>query len=330
GDEEKKESFDEDVDDEAGDDDDDDDDEDDDAEEEHLSPADSSAIHAADPVPSVGDTKAFKTYETAPTPPSPQTQVARLLALPTPPLSSLTPLSSLLPQIPLPPLPVPSLPLPLPPHTTSPTYDGFLEAEMPPRKRACLATPAPKLEVRESLAAGTARRQRPALEADLRQNRVREMGYGITDTWDEIVEAIQEDTDKYYVRFQDAQDDQAFLRARVNTLFRDRPYHHRTTMLLEREATYARRAWTGFKDMSAAIEAHVRILESQKTPPNKRTTRETPATTTTTITSPITDAQLRALIARGVATALAERNADKSRNGDDNHSSGTGGRRCGS
>ncbi|GJV24392.1 putative reverse transcriptase domain-containing protein [Tanacetum coccineum] len=34
-------------------------------------------------------------------------------------------------------------------------------------------------------------------------------------------------------------------------------------MLLDREATYVRRAWTGSKDMSAAIEAHVRTLEAQ-------------------------------------------------------------------
>nr|GFC57041.1 hypothetical protein [Tanacetum cinerariifolium] len=34
----------------------------------------------------------------------------------------------------------------------------------------------------------------------------------------------------------------------------------------------------------------------------------------------------RALIARGVAAALAERDADRSRNGDNNNDSGTGGR----
>ncbi|GKC93621.1 putative reverse transcriptase domain-containing protein, partial [Tanacetum coccineum] len=39
------------------------------------------------------------------------------------------------------------------------------------------------------------------------------------------------------------------------------------------------------------------------------------------------DAQLKALIARGVAAALAERDADRSRNSDDSHNSGTGRRR---
>ncbi|GJZ75174.1 reverse transcriptase domain-containing protein [Tanacetum coccineum] len=56
--------------------------------------------------------------------------------------------------------------------------------------------------------------------------------------------------------------------------------------------------------------------------PTKRTTRASPATTTTT--TPITNAQLKALVDQGVANALAARDADKSRNGNDSHNSGTG------
>ncbi|GJY26988.1 alkaline ceramidase-like protein [Tanacetum coccineum] len=59
--------------------------------------------------------------------------------------------------------------------------------------------------------------------------------------------------------------------------------------------------------------------------PKKRTTRASPATTTTT--TPVTNAQLKALIDQGVADALAARDADRSRNGDDSHNSGTGSRR---
>ncbi|GKB69677.1 putative reverse transcriptase domain-containing protein [Tanacetum coccineum] len=58
----------------------------------------------------------------------------------------------------------------------------------------------------------------------------------------------------------------------------------------------------------------------------KRTTRSTPATTTPT-TTPVTNAQLKALIDQVVADALAARDADRSRNGDDSHNSGTGSRR---
>ncbi|GKD95561.1 hypothetical protein Tco_1379458 [Tanacetum coccineum] len=57
----------------------------------------------------------------------------------------------------------------------------------------------------------------------------------------------------------------------------------------------------------------------------KRTTRSTLATTTTT--TPMTDAQLKALIDQGVADALAACDADRSQNGKDNHDSGTGVRR---
>ncbi|GJU78780.1 hypothetical protein Tco_1275850 [Tanacetum coccineum] len=60
-----------------------------------------------------------------------------------------------------------------------------------------------------------------------------------------------------------AQDELSYLRARVNALFRDRPYHRHTAMILDREAMYARIAWTSSEDRSAAIEAHVRTLEAQ-------------------------------------------------------------------
>ncbi|GKE27179.1 hypothetical protein Tco_1442563 [Tanacetum coccineum] len=60
--------------------------------------------------------------------------------------------------------------------------------------------------------------------------------------------------------------------------------------------------------------------------PKRRTTRASPATTTTT-TKPVTNAQFKALINQGVADALAARDADRSMNGDDSHNSGTGVRR---
>ncbi|GJS54814.1 reverse transcriptase domain-containing protein [Tanacetum coccineum] len=56
-------------------------------------------------------------------------------------------------------------------------------------------------------------------------------------------------------------------------------------------------------------------------PPKKRTA------TTTTTTTPMTDTQLKALTGQGVVDALAERDADRSRNGDDSHDSGSDERR---
>ncbi|GJY89017.1 hypothetical protein Tco_0503645 [Tanacetum coccineum] len=60
------------------------------------------------------------------------------------------------------------------------------------------------------------------------------------------------------------------------------------------------------------------IMHPRKSP----RTRTTPATTTTTTT--MTDAQLKAMIDQGVTAALAARDVDRSRNGDDNHTSRTG------
>ncbi|GJS22688.1 hypothetical protein Tco_0451320 [Tanacetum coccineum] len=120
----------------------------------------------------------------------------RLLALPTPPPSPLSPYSSPLPQIPSSPLPISS------PPPNSPTY--MLEIGLPLRKRPCRTTPGPGYEVGESSAAGTARQVGPAtaradlygfadmLDAAPGRQTSRELGYGITDTWDDLVGAIQE------------------------------------------------------------------------------------------------------------------------------------------
>nr|GEW25291.1 putative reverse transcriptase domain-containing protein [Tanacetum cinerariifolium] len=73
---------------------------------------------------------------------------------------------------------------------------------MPPQKRACLTTSALKFEIGESFGAGVVRQR----------------------------------TDEFEICFEEAQDDRALLRARVNTLFRYRPDYHRTAMLMDKEA----------------------------------------------------------------------------------------------
>ncbi|GKF28910.1 hypothetical protein Tco_0095252, partial [Tanacetum coccineum] len=117
-----------------------------DEEEEHPAPADSTtvALPAIDQAPSAEETEPFETDEYAATPPShlayrvtarisirdetpislpPKEEVERLLAMPTPPSSPLSPWSSPLPQIPSPPLPPILSPLlisPLLPQISSP------------------------------------------------------------------------------------------------------------------------------------------------------------------------------------------------------------------
>nr|GFB93643.1 hypothetical protein [Tanacetum cinerariifolium] len=130
------------------------------------------------------------------------------------------------------------------------------EADMPPQKRACLTTPAPRFEVEESSTAGAARQPGPDLESDHRRYKVEQS---------ELDDTVRQRTDEFKVRF--------------------------------KEAVYAREVWAGTEDRSAAIAAHVRTLEAQ------------------------------ALVDQGVAAALAERDADRSRNGDNRNDSGTDGRR---
>ncbi|GJZ37724.1 putative reverse transcriptase domain-containing protein [Tanacetum coccineum] len=269
-----------DGDDEPSDDDDDDDDTDDEEEEpsededddeeedEHLAPADSSAAPVVDPVPLAGDTEAFETDESAPTPRSPQIRVpfaqtrlrrARKTVRLEPPMSA-------------------SMEARIAEYAAAPT---------PPLHSACFTTPAPGFEIRESSAAGAARRPGPTPKAD---------------AWDEIVEAMMEI----------APTTLEGVDQRVTELDTTvRPYHRHTALALDREAVYARIAWTGFEERSAAIEAHVRTLEAQKMPPKRRTTRATPATITAPTTT-VTDAQLQALIDQGIAAASST-NATASR-----------------
>ncbi|GKB76512.1 putative reverse transcriptase domain-containing protein [Tanacetum coccineum] len=64
------------------------------------------------------------------------------------------------------------------------------------------------------------------------------------------------------------------------------------------------------------------VIDKVKIAPKKRITKSSPAITTTT-TTPITNAQLKALIAQGVVDVLVERDATRSKNGEDSHDSGT-------
>ncbi|GKC36474.1 hypothetical protein Tco_1048858 [Tanacetum coccineum] len=263
------------------DDDDDDDEEEDEEEEEHLAPADYTvvALPAVDHVPSEEETEPFETDECAATPPSP-----------------LIPYSSPLPQIPSPPLPIPS------PPPNSPTHIEVPESCLPLRKKLRFAAPTPNHEVEESLAAGAARQDGPVVaredpysvaRGDLYRfsDRVdvlpgrpmsRELDYGITDTWDDLVGAIEEiapttlegvnqrvtnlsttveqETTIMYGMMEDAQDDRSLLRARVKLLYRDRPVHRRLAVMIEREARIAREAWGLSMDASDYARSDVMSL----------------------------------------------------------------------
>ncbi|GJT67418.1 putative reverse transcriptase domain-containing protein, partial [Tanacetum coccineum] len=278
-----------------------------DDDDEHLAPAEPAAVaYSADQDPYIAYrvTARMSIRTQAPAPFLSEEVAERLLALPTPPPSPLSPYSSPLPQIPSPPLPIPS--------PISPTYvEGSLgsraagirqrdalpshvhETEMPEmclplRKRPCRTTPGPGYEVGESSAAGTARQVGPTtaradlygfadmLDAAPGRQTSRELGYGIRDTWDDLVGAIQEiapttlegvnqrvielsstvdqEDEIIYSQLDDARYDRALLRARVNMLESDRPFHRRTAVLMEEEARLSRAAWA--QSMDACDQTH--------------------------------------------------------------------------
>ncbi|GKF60762.1 hypothetical protein Tco_0177548, partial [Tanacetum coccineum] len=51
-----------------------------------------------------------------------------------------------------------------------------------------------------------------------------------------------------YSQLDDARHDRALLRARVNMLYRDRPFHRCTALLMEEEARVSRAAWAQSMD----------------------------------------------------------------------------------
>ncbi|GJS93710.1 hypothetical protein Tco_0800678 [Tanacetum coccineum] len=148
------------------------------------------------------------------------------------------------------------------------------EVTLPPRKRLGIAL-GPRYEVGESSSAAAAR---PAgglradygfvatMDREIRRDLERDVGYGITDSWDEIVEAMQgtpvvtdvaefsqrmtefetrvrQDTNEVYTRLDDEQTGRQLLAGRLNMLFRDRRAHARTARLMETEARMSREAW---------------------------------------------------------------------------------------
>ncbi|GJZ16781.1 hypothetical protein Tco_0552904 [Tanacetum coccineum] len=276
-------------------------------------------------------------------------EVARLLAIPTPPPSPLSllssplpPILSPLPQILSPPLLVSSpslpasptyplryrsamirlraetpftsnlLPLSTPPSGTPPLLPISLptpsppllfpstdcrvvvsKVSLPPRKRLCIALGL-RYEVGKSSSAPTTRPTAgfrvdygfvATLDDEIRRDPKRYVGYGITDTWDDMVEDMQgtptetnveglsqrmtnfvttvrQDTNEIYVRLDDAQDDRLLMSGRLNMLHRERRAHAHTALLMKRKARLSREAWVRSIDASGTARSKVRALRT--------------------------------------------------------------------
>nr|GFC05418.1 hypothetical protein [Tanacetum cinerariifolium] len=269
------------------------DDEDDDVdieadEEEHPAPSDSVVVAstAADQAPSAEETEPFVTDESAATPPPhpayrmtagisipapvpmpawTDSEVVRLLAMSSPPASPLSLWSLPSPQIPFPPLPSILSPPSHAASTSSPPLqlpsacrrEDRHEVTLPPQKRLGIAL-GPRYE--------------------------REVGYGITESWDEIVETLQgapvsadtelggymrefemrvrQDMDEIYMRLDDEQTERQLLAVWLNMLFRDRRAHAYTRHLIETEARMSRESWVQSTYASDLVRGEVMSLRT--------------------------------------------------------------------
>nr|GFA66202.1 hypothetical protein [Tanacetum cinerariifolium] len=165
------------------------------------------------------------------------------------------------------------------------------EVTLPPQKRLGIAL-VPRYEVEESSSAAA----RPAgglredydfvatMDREIMRDPERGVGYGITDSWDEIVETLQgapvsidtelggyirefetrvrQDMDEIYMRLDDEQTERQLLACRLNMLFRDRRAHAYTRHLMETEARMSREAWVRSTDASDLVRGEFMSLRT--------------------------------------------------------------------
>ncbi|GJU96940.1 hypothetical protein Tco_1326211 [Tanacetum coccineum] len=187
-----------------------------------------------------------------------------------------------LPPPPLPPLP-PSLYIPPPVDRR----DDIPESEQPPRKRLYLSTIGSRYEIGESSTARPTRGRGidygfvSTVDAEERRQGIRDVGYGIRDTWVDPAEAVPEiapmtvgevntrvtelaelhehDTQDLYALLEDAQDSRSRISQRVDMdsqrvdlLMGDRMTLQETVWMVEEEAYASREAWAHSIGLSQA------------------------------------------------------------------------------
>ncbi|GKE19083.1 hypothetical protein Tco_1426660, partial [Tanacetum coccineum] len=159
----------------------------------------------------------------------------------------------------------PLLPIPLPatsPPLLLPSTDyraDVPEVTLPPRKRLCIA-PGPRYEVGECSSALTTRPTGgfradygfvSTLDAEIRRDLDREIGYGIIDDADEI-----------FGRLDNAHDDRLLMSGQFNLLHRDRRSYARMARLMESEARASRETWVQSIDVSDTARYEVSTLRT--------------------------------------------------------------------
>nr|GEY20102.1 hypothetical protein [Tanacetum cinerariifolium] len=254
-------------------------------------------------------------------------EIDRLLAIPSPPPSPLSPWSSPLPQIPSPSLPVsPPLPVSSPQLPASPTYPlGYRVAMIRPRAKtpstshppppivllhtraylAMLRAAGPSTYILASRSETPQSRTPPLLPIPLP-----------TSSPPFLLPSTSHRADVLEVTL--------LPRKRLCIALGLRFKVSESSSAPTARPTEGFRADYGFV---GTLDDEIRRDPKREKMAPKRTIRSTPATTTTTTTTHVTNAQLKPLIDQGVADALAVRDADRTRNGKDSHDSGTSVRR---
>ncbi|GJU53672.1 putative reverse transcriptase domain-containing protein [Tanacetum coccineum] len=294
--------------------------------------------------------------------------------LPSGTLPSRIPSSGTPPLLPIP-LPTSSPPLLLP---STNCRAGIPEVALPPRKRLCIA-PGPRYEIGESSSAPTGR---PiggfradygfvgTLDAKIRRDPDREIGYKITDVWEDLddiaeeipatdvaelghrmtdfVTTVRQDTDEIYKRLDDAQSDQSLMTAaceawvqsmdandtthsevralRITVLAQQteigdlRPTDRRRQAQFVEALTLMRTLQTQMvalqsQQRPAGDPAHPDVPEEKKMPLSKAHPGTHPPTATALPPTPnYMKHDIRALISRGMADALAEHEIQRKNN----------------
>nr|GFB19350.1 hypothetical protein [Tanacetum cinerariifolium] len=189
------------------------DEDDDDEEEEHPASADS--------IPPSPALRVMARISFRPQPPIlsfTKEDAERVLAMPIPPPAPLTPLSSLLPQIPSPSLPASPLILPIPlPATSPPLQDTWID----PR--------------------------------DVAQEEALTTLEGVNTRVTELASVQEQDTQDIYEVMEDTQGRQTEIFQRFEALVDDNQYHYETGRLVDQEARCSREAWAHSIGLSLAV-----------------------------------------------------------------------------
>nr|GEZ07703.1 hypothetical protein [Tanacetum cinerariifolium] len=217
------------------------DEDDDDEEEEHPASADS-----IPPPPALRVTARVSFRPQLPTLSFTKEDAERFLAMPIPSPSPLTPLSSLLPQIPSPPLPASPPILPIPLHAASPPLQLLSsdrradrpEVTLPPRKRLGFVD---------------------SVEAEIRRRRAKDIGYGIRDTWIDLRDVAEEEA---LTTLEGSTLGQTEIFQRVEALVDDSQYHYETGRLVDQEARCSREAWAHSIGLSSAVHFELQGMKT--------------------------------------------------------------------